>query len=172
VVLLILEFIGTQELFLIMVVALVVFGPRKLPEIGRSLGKTLNEFRRASEDFKRTWQMEADLEKAEKQAIVERQASQIEGNTNTLLPLPEVRDSDFDGTIQPSQATTRDDARDTIDNLTPNSDTSNATHNETSDAAPSITPDATPNVAETVPRESKPYAAPAPMKTSDTAARS
>lgn len=37
-----------SELILILVIALVVFGPRKLPEVGRSLGKTINEFRRAS----------------------------------------------------------------------------------------------------------------------------
>ncbi len=40
--------LGMSELILILVIALVVFGPRKLPEIGRSLGKTINEFRRAS----------------------------------------------------------------------------------------------------------------------------
>ncbi len=40
--------LGVPELILILTIALVVFGPRKLPEIGRSLGKTLNEFRRAS----------------------------------------------------------------------------------------------------------------------------
>jgi len=37
-----------SEIVLILVIALVVFGPRKLPEIGKSLGKTINEFRRAS----------------------------------------------------------------------------------------------------------------------------
>lgn len=40
--------LGMPELILILVIALVVFGPRKLPEVGKSLGKTLNEFRRAS----------------------------------------------------------------------------------------------------------------------------
>lgn len=40
--------LGMPELILILVVALVIFGPSKLPEIGKSLGKTLNEFRRAS----------------------------------------------------------------------------------------------------------------------------
>jgi len=42
--------------------ALVFFGPRKLPQISRSLGKNLAEFRRASEDFKRTWDREVTLE--------------------------------------------------------------------------------------------------------------
>ncbi|MDD4169305.1 MAG: twin-arginine translocase TatA/TatE family subunit [Desulfotomaculaceae bacterium] len=40
--------LGMPELILILVIALVIFGPRKLPEVGKSLGKTLNEFRRAS----------------------------------------------------------------------------------------------------------------------------
>lgn len=144
-----------------MVVALVIFGPRKLPEIGRTIGKSLNEFRRASEDFKRTWQMEADLEQAEKQAVIERQENRIEANTVTPLPLPEVRDSDFDGTTQDTQAATRDASMDygTVDN-----GTSETTYNET--------PDATPYIAETVPREPKRYAAPTSTETSDTAARS
>ncbi|MBA2340812.1 MAG: twin-arginine translocase TatA/TatE family subunit [Pyrinomonadaceae bacterium] len=66
-----LESIGTTELILILVVALVVFGPRKLPELGRSLGRSIGEFRRASEDFKRTWEMEVEAERHEKPARVE-----------------------------------------------------------------------------------------------------
>ena len=61
-VLLILESLGSTELLFILVMALVFFGPRKLPQISRSLGKNLAEFRRASEDFKRTWDREANLE--------------------------------------------------------------------------------------------------------------
>jgi sec-independent protein translocase protein TatA len=44
--------IGIQELVVIMVVALLIFGPKKLPELGRSIGKTLAEFRRASNEIK------------------------------------------------------------------------------------------------------------------------
>lgn len=61
-VLLILESQGSTELVFILVMALVFFGPRKLPQISRSLGKNLAEFRRASEDFKRTWDREVNLE--------------------------------------------------------------------------------------------------------------
>src|SRR5437588_3479386 len=61
-VLLIFEFLGTTELLMIALVALVLFGPRKLPELGRSLGKSLAEFKRASDDFKRTWEYEVELE--------------------------------------------------------------------------------------------------------------
>ncbi len=44
--------------------ALVFFGPRKLPQLSRSLGKSVAEFRRASEDFKRTWEREVNLEES------------------------------------------------------------------------------------------------------------
>ena len=63
-VLLILESLGSTGLLFILVMALVFFGPRKLPQISRSLGKNLAEFRRASEDFKRTWDREVSLEDA------------------------------------------------------------------------------------------------------------
>jgi sec-independent protein translocase protein TatB len=62
VILLILESLGSTELLFILAMALVFFGPRKLPQISRSLGKNLAEFRRASEDFKRTWEREVSLE--------------------------------------------------------------------------------------------------------------
>lgn len=62
-VLLILEFLGTTELMVIALVALIIFGPRKLPEIGRTVGKSIAEFKRASDDFKRTWEYEVELER-------------------------------------------------------------------------------------------------------------
>ena len=60
--LLILDSLGTGELMLILGVALVFFGPRKLPQISRQIGKSLAEFRKASEDFKSTWAREVALE--------------------------------------------------------------------------------------------------------------
>jgi len=45
--------VGPWELILILAIALIIFGPGKLPEVGRSLGKTINEFRRASVDIKK-----------------------------------------------------------------------------------------------------------------------
>jgi sec-independent protein translocase protein TatA len=56
------EFLGTTELLVIALVALILFGPRKLPEIGRSVGKSIAEFKRASDDFKRTWEFEVEVE--------------------------------------------------------------------------------------------------------------
>jgi sec-independent protein translocase protein TatB len=68
----ILEGLGTTELLVIIVVALILFGPRRLPQLSRSLGKSLGEFKRASEDFKRQWEKEVALEEREKEARVER----------------------------------------------------------------------------------------------------
>jgi TatA/E family protein of Tat protein translocase len=61
---LILEGIGSAELLFILVIALIFFGPRKLPQLARSMGKGLAEFRKASDDFKRTWEREVALESA------------------------------------------------------------------------------------------------------------
>ena len=52
--------IGMPELVLIFIVALIVFGPKKLPDIGKSLGKGLAEFKKASDDFKQSIQKEVD----------------------------------------------------------------------------------------------------------------
>src|SRR5215469_5382763 len=50
--------LGVQEMVVIFLVALVLFGPKKLPELGRTLGKALTEFRRASSDLKSTFERE------------------------------------------------------------------------------------------------------------------
>ena len=54
--------LGTMELVVILVIALIVFGPRKLPELGRSLGKSLGEFKRASNDLRNTLEEEIHVE--------------------------------------------------------------------------------------------------------------
>ena len=54
--------IGMPELIVIMVIALIIFGPRKLPELGRSLGRSLNEFKRASNELKHTLDEEIRVE--------------------------------------------------------------------------------------------------------------
>jgi sec-independent protein translocase protein TatA len=58
----ILDSLGSTELLFILVVALIFFGPRKLPQLAKSMGKGLAEFRKASDDFKRTWEREVALE--------------------------------------------------------------------------------------------------------------
>ena len=56
--------IGMPELIIIFVIALIIFGPRKLPELGRSLGKSLNEFKRASNELKNTLDEEIRVEES------------------------------------------------------------------------------------------------------------
>ncbi len=66
--------IGMPELIVIMVIALIIFGPRKLPELGRSLGRSLNEFKRASNELKHTLDEEIRVEEqrsAERQRVPE-----------------------------------------------------------------------------------------------------
>ena len=66
--------IGMPELIIIFVIALIIFGPRKLPELGRSLGKSINEFKRASNELKNTLDEEIRVEEtrsAERQRATE-----------------------------------------------------------------------------------------------------
>jgi TatA/E family protein of Tat protein translocase len=58
--------IGMPELIVIFLVALIFFGPRKLPELGRSLGKSLGEFKRATRELRST--LEDEIEVEERQA--------------------------------------------------------------------------------------------------------
>lgn len=58
----ILESIGTSELLLIGLIALIIFGPRKLPQFARTIGKTMADLRRTGDDFKRTWTQEVSFE--------------------------------------------------------------------------------------------------------------
>ena len=71
---LILESLSSTELLFILVIALVFFGPRKLPQLARSMGKGLAEFRKASDDFKRTWEREVAME-----------AAKLETETNSIF---------------------------------------------------------------------------------------
>ena len=99
------EFLGTTELLVIAVVALILFGPRKLPEIGRTVGKGLAEFRRASEDFKRTWEYEVDIEQR-RPAADPAPATQIAAPPSddaAALPAYDAAAGDFDG-AQPQTA--------------------------------------------------------------------
>ena len=54
--------IGMPELIIILVLALIIFGPRKLPELGRSLGRSINEFKKASNELRSTLEEEIRVE--------------------------------------------------------------------------------------------------------------
>ena len=63
--------IGMPEMLVILVIALIIFGPRKLPELGKSLGKSLAEFKRASNDLRNT--LEEEIKVEERKSVVSAQ---------------------------------------------------------------------------------------------------
>ncbi len=79
--------IGMPELILIFIVALLVFGPKKLPEIGKSLGKGLAEFKRASDDLKKTIEDEIEQGKQEA-AAVRKQVTEVRQSVETVADAP------------------------------------------------------------------------------------
>jgi TatA/E family protein of Tat protein translocase len=97
-VLLVFEFLGTTELLVIALAALVLFGPRKLPEIGRTLGKTIAEFKRASDDFKRTWEYEVEIESRKPALDSEAATAHVVGETDAAsLSATGSNSEEFDG---------------------------------------------------------------------------
>jgi len=84
------ESLGMQELLLIGVIALIIFGPRKLPQIARTIGKTMAEFRKATNEFKTTWEKEVDFEGLERDNSPSMLGNTIAKDTSELQ-LPEVK---------------------------------------------------------------------------------
>lgn len=82
--------IGMPELIIILVIALIIFGPRKLPELGRSLGKSIGEFKKASNELKSTLEEEIRIEEQrEQRAKVEaEQSSAVDASQVTATPGP------------------------------------------------------------------------------------
>ena len=76
--------VGPQEMIVIFILALVLFGPKKLPELGRTIGKALTEFRRASSDLKASFEREMHNLERETEALKE-PANSI---ANTTSPSP------------------------------------------------------------------------------------
>ena len=85
--------IGMPEMIIILVVALIIFGPRKLPELGKSLGRSLNEFKKASHELRSTLEDEIKVEERKEQ----RASVQAEQNSaiHAAVPVPG-SDADLD----------------------------------------------------------------------------
>jgi sec-independent protein translocase protein TatA len=77
--------LGMPELIVIFVIALIIFGPRKLPELGKSLGKSIAEFKRASNELKSTLEEEIRME--------EQKTKQEEAAKAPQTSLPPVSDA-------------------------------------------------------------------------------
>jgi TatA/E family protein of Tat protein translocase len=87
--------IGMPELIIIFVIALIIFGPRKLPELGRTLGKSLAEFKRATNELKTTLEDEIRLEEQQLQRSEAKAAVQdtapsapVTATTSAAGPVP------------------------------------------------------------------------------------
>jgi TatA/E family protein of Tat protein translocase len=81
--------IGMPELIIIFVIALIIFGPRKLPELGRSLGKSLAEFKKASNELKSTLEEEIRLEEQRSSLEASRASSQPTTTATTVSHVEE-----------------------------------------------------------------------------------
>ncbi|MGH9902256.1 MAG: twin-arginine translocase TatA/TatE family subunit, partial [Pyrinomonadaceae bacterium] len=113
------EFLGTTELLVIALVALIIFGPRKLPELGRSLGKSLGEFKRATEDFKQTWEREVEVEKFERELRMEQEVGSARAALSGEASAVVVTDEGGLDTAGPDAATQQTIARGTATTTAP-----------------------------------------------------
>ena len=99
--------LGFQELLIIFVIALLVFGPKKLPELGKSLGKGLREFKRATEDLKSNWEDQMkEVEEPVKEAAKDmaETGKRCEGRIHTpRKPLPSTSTTEPPAPSQPTE---------------------------------------------------------------------
>jgi sec-independent protein translocase protein TatA len=94
--------IGMPELIIILVIALIIFGPRKLPELGRSLGRSIGEFKKASNELRNTLEEEIRLEeqrdnraaiRAEQDSAVAAAATPPSATPPPVTPTPPVSET-------------------------------------------------------------------------------
>ncbi len=96
------ESLGMQELIFIGIIALIVFGPRKLPQMARTIGKAMAEFRKATNEFKETWEKEVNFDefKEDKNQLspmenipnLENSIAKNDDAEKTKLVVPEIRE--------------------------------------------------------------------------------
>ncbi len=75
--------LGIPELLVIFVIALIVFGPKKLPELGKSIGRAMSEFKRATDEFQD--QVRTEMKEVEKTADIKDEIKQIGDGLHTAL---------------------------------------------------------------------------------------
>ena len=94
------ESIGTSELVLIGIVALIFLGPRKLPDIAKMIGKYMAEFRNTTNEFKATWEREVNFEQEEHAlrtgTLPEKPVARMTSinDPNEEMPVPEIKEND------------------------------------------------------------------------------
>jgi sec-independent protein translocase protein TatA len=82
--------IGMPELVIILVIALIIFGPRKLPELGRSLGRSIGEFKKASNELRSTLEEEIRIEETREQKAAIREEQNSAVAAASINPTPTV----------------------------------------------------------------------------------
>ncbi len=99
--LLILESLSFTELAIIGMIALMVLGPRRLPEMARKIGKIMAEFRKTTNEFKETWEREATIDPETKNLLqnpflaedeYSQETSQNQNKQENLLLAPEIKE--------------------------------------------------------------------------------
>ena len=101
--------IGMPELIIILVIALIIFGPRKLPELGRSLGKSIGEFRKASNELRNTLddEIRAEEQREERTKAEAEQQSALDAAQSKPATPPESKPThDEDSTVSRSSTGT------------------------------------------------------------------
>lgn len=83
--------LGFPEIAFIIILALLIFGPKRLPELGRTLGRGLGEFRRASNELKRTFNAELSLDEDEERPTLSRRSLKPEEAPEPERPAPNLR---------------------------------------------------------------------------------
>ncbi|MEP6902994.1 MAG: Sec-independent protein translocase protein TatB [Actinomycetota bacterium] len=97
-----------QELIFIGIIALIIFGPRKLPQMARTIGKAMAEFRKATSDFKETWEKEIDFDEFRDEnhqnpmITIENSIAKNEETKKNQMTAPEIKEinqADFEQNI-------------------------------------------------------------------------
>ena len=95
--------IGMPELIIILTLALIIFGPRKLPELGRSLGKSLGEFKRASNELRNTLDEEIRIEEERSQRVSKPVPAEAAPVQNVQATASDFTDDDSPGQTVPRE---------------------------------------------------------------------
>jgi len=128
--------LGTSELILIGIVALIFLGPRKLPEIAKKLGKIMNDLRSTTSEFKETWEREVNFDEEVKALQIKKLDEEVESAKSisvdggqAAVDAPEVRAIDasrFEGVTSASEISAAASDQEPDREEDPNDDTADA----------------------------------------------